>query len=66
MTLFINNEVVSRVLTMQDTIDVLEKAYRDLADGEGFLYTATFTLDDSAFEDLCTFFISLDDSYVYP
>ncbi len=34
MTLFINNEVVSKVLTMQDTIDVLEKAYRDLADGE--------------------------------
>ena len=34
MTLFINNEVVAEVLTMQDTIDVLEKAYRDLADGE--------------------------------
>ena len=34
MTLFINNEIVAEVLTMQDTIDVLEKAYRDLAHGE--------------------------------
>lgn len=30
MTLFINNDMVSEVLTMQDTIDVLEKAYADL------------------------------------
>jgi len=31
MTLVINNDMVAQVLTMQDTIDVLEKAYQDLA-----------------------------------
>jgi ornithine cyclodeaminase/alanine dehydrogenase-like protein (mu-crystallin family) len=31
VTLFINNEVVSEVLTMKDTIDALEKSYRELA-----------------------------------
>ena len=30
MTLFINNDMVSELLTMQDTIEVLEKAYMDL------------------------------------
>ena len=30
MTLFINNDMVSQVLTMKDTIEVLEKAYADL------------------------------------
>ena len=30
MTLFINNDMVSEILTMKDTIDVLEKAYADL------------------------------------
>lgn len=30
MTLFINNDMVSEVLTMKDTIEVLEKAYTDL------------------------------------
>ena len=30
MTLFINNDMVSQVLTMKDTIEVLEKAYSDL------------------------------------
>ena len=30
MTLFINNDVVSQVLTMKDTIEVLGKAYADL------------------------------------
>jgi ornithine cyclodeaminase/alanine dehydrogenase-like protein (mu-crystallin family) len=34
MTLFINNEVVAEVLTMRDTIDMLEKAYADLAAGD--------------------------------
>jgi ornithine cyclodeaminase/alanine dehydrogenase-like protein (mu-crystallin family) len=34
MTLFINNDMVARVLTMSDTIAVLEKAYADLAAGE--------------------------------
>ena len=32
MTLFINNEVVAKVLTMPDTIAALEKSYRALAD----------------------------------
>jgi ornithine cyclodeaminase/alanine dehydrogenase-like protein (mu-crystallin family) len=31
MTLVINNDMVARVLTMKDTIEVLEKAYADLA-----------------------------------
>ena len=31
MTLIINNEMVAEVLTMQDTIDALEKAYADLS-----------------------------------
>ena len=31
MTLVINNDMVAQVLTMQDTIDVLEKADQDLA-----------------------------------
>ena len=31
MTLVINNEMVAEVLTMQDTIDALEKAYADLS-----------------------------------
>ena len=30
MTLFINNDMVAEVLTMKDTIEVLEKAYADL------------------------------------
>lgn len=34
MTLIINNDDVHRVLTMPDTIDVLEEAYLDLAKGE--------------------------------
>ncbi len=34
MTLIINNEIVSRILTMRDTIEVLEQAYADLATGE--------------------------------
>lgn len=34
MTLVINNDMVAQVLTMQDTIDVLEQAYRDLAERE--------------------------------
>lgn len=34
MTLFINNEVVSEVLTMEDTLAVLEESYRNLAIGE--------------------------------
>jgi ornithine cyclodeaminase/alanine dehydrogenase-like protein (mu-crystallin family) len=34
MTLFINNEVVAKVLTMPDTIDALEKSYRALATEE--------------------------------
>jgi ornithine cyclodeaminase/alanine dehydrogenase-like protein (mu-crystallin family) len=31
MTLFINNKIVEEVLTMQDTIDALEKSYRQMA-----------------------------------
>ena len=34
MTLFINNDVVSQVLTMADTIVALEQSYRDVATGE--------------------------------
>jgi len=34
MTLFINNDVVSQVLTMEDTIAALEQSYRDIATGE--------------------------------
>ncbi len=34
MTLVINNDMVAEVLTMQDTIDVLEQAYADLAEKE--------------------------------
>ncbi|MFM1815524.1 MAG: hypothetical protein RLZ98_2219 [Pseudomonadota bacterium] len=34
MTLFINNQVVSEVLTMEDTIAALEESYRNLAIGE--------------------------------
>lgn len=34
MTLFINNDVVSAVLTMEDTIAALEQSYRDIATGE--------------------------------
>ena len=34
MTLIIDNEIVSRILTMRDTIDALEQAYADLALGE--------------------------------
>ena len=34
MTLFIDNEVVSQVLTMEDTIAALERSYRDIATGE--------------------------------
>lgn len=34
MTLMINNDHVSQVLTMKDTIEVLEDAYRSLAVGE--------------------------------
>ena len=34
MTLFINNDVVSQVLTMTDTIAALEQSYRDVATGE--------------------------------
>ena len=33
MTLFINNEVVAKVLTMPDTIAALEKSYRALEIG---------------------------------
>lgn len=33
MTLFLNNDHISEVLTMKDTIDALERAYKDLADG---------------------------------
>lgn len=35
MTLLIDNATVARVLTMRDTIDVLEGSYRDLAAGRG-------------------------------
>ena len=34
MTLFINNDIVSQVLTMEDTIAALEQSYRDLVSGE--------------------------------
>lgn len=34
MTLFINNEVVAQVLTMDDTIAALEESYRNIATGE--------------------------------
>ena len=34
MTLFINNDVVSQVLTMEHTIAALEASYRDIASGE--------------------------------
>ena len=34
MTLMINNDHVSQVLTMKDTIEVLEDAYQSLAAGE--------------------------------
>jgi len=34
MTLIINNDMVSELLTMQDTIEALEAAYRALAEGE--------------------------------
>jgi len=34
MTLFIDNEVVAQVLTMEDTIAVLEESYRNIATGE--------------------------------
>ncbi len=34
MTLFINNEVVAKVLTMKDTIAALEDSYRNLATGD--------------------------------
>jgi alanine dehydrogenase len=34
MTLFINNDVVSHVLTMEDTIAALEESYLDIASGE--------------------------------
>ncbi len=34
MTLLINNDMVAQVLTMQDTIDVLEQAYADLVEQE--------------------------------
>jgi ornithine cyclodeaminase/alanine dehydrogenase-like protein (mu-crystallin family) len=34
MTLFINNDVVADVLTIEDTIAALEGAYRDIATGE--------------------------------
>ena len=34
MTLFLNNDDISRVLTMRDTIDALEQAYEDLAEGK--------------------------------
>jgi alanine dehydrogenase len=33
MTLFLNNDHISQVLTMKDTIDALEQAYKDLAEG---------------------------------
>ncbi|MDA1035655.1 MAG: ornithine cyclodeaminase family protein [Chloroflexi bacterium] len=33
MTLFLNNDHISEVLTVKDTIDALEQAYRDLAEG---------------------------------
>jgi ornithine cyclodeaminase/alanine dehydrogenase-like protein (mu-crystallin family) len=33
MTLFLNNDHISQVLTMKDTIDALERAYKDLAAG---------------------------------
>ena len=33
MTLFLNNDHISQVLTMKDTIDALEQAYKDLAAG---------------------------------
>jgi len=34
MTLMINNEVVSQLLTIEDTIAALEQSYRDIATGE--------------------------------
>src|SRR5689334_12087710 len=34
MTLVINNDDVAKVLTMEDTIDALEQAYRDVASRE--------------------------------
>jgi len=34
MTLFINNEIVSQVLTMEDTIAALEESYRNISIGE--------------------------------
>ena len=34
MTLFINNDVVSQVLTIEDTISALEQSYRGIATGE--------------------------------
>jgi len=34
VTLLINNDMVAQVLTMQDTIDVLEQAYADLVEQE--------------------------------
>ena len=34
MTLFINNDVVARVLTMKDTIEALENSYRQMASQE--------------------------------
>ena len=34
MTLFINNDIVSQLLTMEDTIAALEQSYRDLVTGE--------------------------------
>jgi ornithine cyclodeaminase/alanine dehydrogenase-like protein (mu-crystallin family) len=34
VTLFINNEVVARVLTIEDTIAALEESYRNIASGE--------------------------------
>ena len=37
MTLFINNQIVADVLTMQDTIDALDTLWRDAAEPEAAL-----------------------------
>jgi ornithine cyclodeaminase/alanine dehydrogenase-like protein (mu-crystallin family) len=60
MTLILSNEDIEQVLTMQDCIDVLEDAYRELAHGRGVSRTRSDSFTKTARADALYSLKSMD------
>jgi alanine dehydrogenase len=60
MTLILSNDEIERVLTMQDSIDVLEDAYRELAYGRGVSRTRSDSFSETSRPDALYSLKSMD------